>query len=421
MLGPSKLCGAALTAFVLACSAAGARDVSPGVDLQEAVEGLKPGDELVLRGGIYRLEGRFVIEAKGTQTAPIVIRAAAGETPVIRQEDSESNIVEIEGSRHLVLRGLEFLGGSHGIHLEESDFVTIDDCHIHHTGDVAIAANSGGTYEGLRVLGNHIHDTDGSGEGMYLGCNNDECRVANSLIEGNWIHNTNGPTVEEGDGIELKEGSYGNVIRDNVVHDTRYPGIIVYGTVGNGPPNLIERNAVWNAGEDDNAIQAAADAIIRNNIVLGAPIALQPHQAASPANIEVVHNTVICADECISVRDPVGQVVIANNALYAQDGDALSLVGDARGLVAVLGNVGTGDMRGRDLALDFVEAHFRGVPPIDVFPKAGSALIGAGDATHVAAEDFNGTARGGSADAGAYAYSPAGNPGWKIAPAFKRH
>jgi hypothetical protein len=46
--------------------------------------------------------------------------------------------------------------------------------------------------------------------------------------------------------------------------------------------------------------------------------------------------------------------------------------------------------------------------------------VGGGDATHVTADDFNGTPRDGRADAGAYAYSATGNPGWRIAPAFKR-
>jgi hypothetical protein len=31
-----------------------------------------------------------------------------------------------------------------------------------------------------------------------------------SLIEGNYIHHTNSADVEQGDGIEIKEGSYGN-------------------------------------------------------------------------------------------------------------------------------------------------------------------------------------------------------------------
>jgi hypothetical protein len=319
---------------------------------------------------------------------------------------------------------IEFTGGSHGIRLMSSSFITIEGCEVHDTGDVAISANSGGTYEGLKILRNHIHNTNGTGEGMYLGCNSNACRLANSLIEGNYVHDTNGPNVEQGDGIELKEGSYGNTIRDNVVHDTNYPGIITYSTVGNGAANVIEGNVIWNT--NDNAIQSAADAIIRNNIVLGAPIALQSHQAGSPSNMQVVHNTVINNDAGIVVRNVVGPVVIANNAVYAQSGSAIRLVSGNLSLVTVAGNVGQGGLsgassgyvEGKGIGADFVAATF-GVPPLDVFPKAGSALIGAASAAHVTPLDFNGTSRTGSSDAGAYRYNAAGNPGWKIVAGFK--
>lgn len=406
---------------------ASGKDIAPGADLQAAVAALHAGDELVLHGGTYVLRKRLRIVAVGSASAPIVVKGAAGERVVIRQTNADANIIEIAESRHFVLRGVELQGGSHGVHLEDSDFITIEDCEIHHTGDVAIAANSGGTYEGLRLLRNEIHHTDGSGEGMYLGCNEDECRVANSLIEGNHIHHTNGSSVEEGDGIELKEGSYNNVIRDNVVHDTRYPGIITYGTVGNGAANIIEGNVVWRAGVDDNAIQAAADAIIRNNIVLGSPIGLQHNQSASPANIEIVHNTIISDGDCINIRDVAGPVLIANNAIYSQRSAAIRLLSGDAARVTVAGNVGIGGiegviggyLRGKGLAEDFVAAHFRGRPPIDLFPKAGSALVGAADPRHLALADFDHTPREHAADVGAYKFDANGNRGWRLRAALK--
>lgn len=258
-------------------------DISPGGDLRAAIAALKPGEELVLAGGTYTVSSGFRVTAVGTQAQPIVMRAKTGERPLIRQTNAGQNIIEISASRYFVVRGIEFTGGSHGVRLMDSDFVTVEDCEIHDTGDVALSANSGGTYEGLKLLHNHIHHTNGTGEGMYLGCNDNECRVANSLIANNYIHHTNGPTVEQGDGIELKEGSYGNVIRDNVIHDTNYPGIITYSTVGNGAANIIEGNLIWNV--NDNAIQSAADAIIRNNIVLDGPVTLQSHQEIGRAHV----------------------------------------------------------------------------------------------------------------------------------------
>lgn len=411
--------------WVAACVPATAAEIGPGDDIRAAIAALGPGGELVLRGGTYIVSSGFRIAVNGTPAEPALIRAKAGERPLILQTNAGQNIIEISGSSHLTVRGIAFTGGSHGIRLMSSNFVTIEDCEVYETGDVAISANSGGTYQGLRLLRNHIHHTNGTGEGMYLGCNSNSCRIANSLIEGNYIHHTNRPGVEQGDGIELKEGSYGNVIRDNVIHDTNYPGIITYSTVGNGPANVIEGNVIWNT--NDNSIQVAADAIIRNNIVLGSPVAFQSHQSGSPSNIQFVHNTVIAAGDGVNVRNVTGSVLIANNAVYAQGGTAIRLISGNTALVTLAGNVGrgglsgaaTGYVNGNGIAADFVNAHFNGAPPIDVFPRPGSALIGAAAAGHLTAVDFNGTARSGSADSGAYRYGSGGNPGWRIAAGFK--
>jgi len=415
---------AAAAVLIASAPAAFAVDIAPGGNLRTAIAALKPGEELRLAGGTYTVDSGFRVTVNGTAQQPIVMRSKDGERAIIQQTNSGQNVFEISSSRYFVVRNIEFTGGSHGIRLMSSSFITIEGCEVHDTGDVAISANSGGTYEGLKILRNHIHHTNGTGEGMYLGCNSDACRVANSLIEGNYVHHTNGPSVSQGDGIELKEGSYGNTIRDNVIHDTNYPGIITYSAVGNGAANIVEGNVIWNT--NDNGIQSAADAIIRNNIVLGAPIALQSHQAGSPSNMQVVHNTVINNDAGIIVRNVVGSVVVANNAVYAQSGSAIRLVSGNLSLVTVAGNVGQGGLsgtssgynEGKGIATDFVNATF-GVPPIDVFPKTGSALIGAASASHVTSLDFNGTSRAGSADAGAYRYNASGNPGWKIVAGFK--
>lgn len=419
----------ALATWTLAASAqAEVVHITPADNLQDAVDGLGPGDELVLAGGTYTLTYRFSIGVSGTQQQPIVIRSAAGETAII-DRDSSQNTINVEGAQYVELRNLEVMHGSHGIRMDGASFITIEGCHVHDTADVAISANVGGNdYEGLRIVGNHIHDTGGTGEGMYLGCNSDGCRIFDSLIAGNYIHHTD-TGVSQGDGIEIKEGSHDNVVRDNVIHDTNYPCILTYSAVGNGGPNIIERNVMWNCG--DHAIQSAEDSVIRNNIILSAAasgIALQPHQAGVPGNQEILHNTVLSPGSGVAVRVSglAGTLLIANNAIYSEGGTALQVGGDTSGLT-VTGNVGSGATTGfsggfdagGDLATDFVSASYAGGPPIDVFPAAGSALIAAGDAGHVAADDFNGTDRGGVADVGAYKYDAAGNPGWTIQEGLK--
>ena len=399
--------------------------IAPSDDLHTAVTALAPGDELVLTAGEYLLSRGLKISLTAEEASPSIIRAQDEDAVLIRLPSADHNIVEIRSSRFLTIRGLRFSGGSHGLRLMDSDFITIEDCEIFETGDVAISAKAGGTYEGLVIRRNHIHHTNGTGEGLYLGCNHDRCRVANSLVEGNYIHHTNRASVDQGDGIEIKEGSFGNVVRDNVIHDTKYPGILTYSTAGNGPANVIERNLVWNVS--DYPIQSAADAIIRNNIVLGGPVVMQAHQAGRPSNLVVAHNTIISPGAGIVVRDVSGPVQIVNNAVFAASEFAINVISGEKSMVQVEGNVGEGRLAGartgllqvKGIAGELIDADYDRLPPVDVFPAPGSQLVGSGVKAFVTAVDFNGSKRNGEADAGAYKFDENGNPGWVLQPAFK--
>ena len=408
---------------------AGITQIGPADNLQAAVNALAPGDILLLESGTYVLASRFSIQKTGTASAPITIRAAPGATPVITYVNAFQNVINVENSAHVRLIGLEVTGGSHGIRILDSDDITVDGCHIHHTGDVGLSANvGGGTYERLRLSRNHIHDTSGTGEGMYLGCNYDGCRLIDSIIEGNYIHDTNGAGVTQGDGIELKEGSAGNLIANNVIHGTGYPCIITYSAVGNGGPNTIEGNLMWGCG--DHAVQSAADAVIRNNIILGATydgIRCQPHQNGTPSNLEITHNTVLSPNaNTLRVSGITGTVVIANNAFYANAGNAIQIDGNLGG-VTVVGNRGEGATSGVSsgfdgaggLGADLVAATYSGALPQDVYPAPGSGLAGAADPAWLADYDFNLRARGADADIGAYRAGGAANPGWILAADFR--
>ncbi|MHC4717473.1 MAG: right-handed parallel beta-helix repeat-containing protein, partial [Planctomycetota bacterium] len=406
-------------------------------------QGLSPGDEVILAEGVYSNSRRMVMSHMGTEADPILIRAADGAAVTITRPDANQNVVNIHGAEYLTLRGLAITGGSSGMRIGDggigrnSAYVTIEYCHIHDTGGNAITANYVGDVNVGHIFRyNEIDHTSGHGEGFYLGSNNDANGNTTSvfrdgLIEGNYIHDLNGPSISQGDGIEIKDGSYNNIIRDNVIHDTNYPGILVYGTDGNAS-NIIEGNVIWNGG--DHGIQAASEAIIRNNIILsqsGDGIASMDHQSAIPGSLTIVHNTIFSqgSSHAIDISPPSsgqlsGPIIIANNALYPQGNgrpmDLPNLSGHT-----VSGNVGVGspypsqpvsafDPSGNE-SLDFGD-----VANKDVFPIPGSALIAAGDPTYVEAIDFNYTSRAGIADVGAYAYNPGGNPGWQIVPGFKQ-
>jgi parallel beta-helix repeat protein len=155
----------ALLGLALISPLASAAEVGPSDDLEAAIAALAPGEVPNLRGGVYVFNSRFLVSPVGTASNPITIRSKPGERAHIRQDSPNQNIIEVQNARYFVIDNLEFSGGSHGIRLMSSSDITVSNCEIHDTGDVALSANSGGTYERLKILDNHIHHTNGTAKG----------------------------------------------------------------------------------------------------------------------------------------------------------------------------------------------------------------------------------------------------------------
>jgi len=425
---PRAVCMVILVGVTLgvapATSLAKRLDIRPGSSFENAVEHLAPGDTLTVHDGLYADRGRISITVPGTSGAPVLIRGASGEPrPLITRPDGSEpqNTINIEGATYLTIAGLEISGNGDGINLKgDIHDVTIENCVIHNV-DVGIGVHSSARH--LVIRRNEIRDTGSggnTGEGMYIGCHDGSCAVTESMFEGNWIHDT--LHASQGDGIEIKLGSWGNVVRDNVIYNTHYPGVILYGTQG-GAPNVVERNALWNCA--DSGIQAAADAIIRNNLILDCPDAgftSHDHNGVRPGHLVFVNNTIVGGNPALRLSDWANRpgMVFANNAIYTSSDRVYA--GESLQGVTVTGNivlpsnrvVGSGGGAGRSIAADFLQANHR-----NVYPSAQSKLIRAGVATYAPREDFNGTPRSGKPDVGAYAWTQARNPGWTVAPGFK--
>lgn len=414
-----------LGAWALGASSARAEtyEIRPGDDLWARLSSLREGDEVVVHAGDYAQRARFEATWAGTEARPIVVRAAEGEARPVLSRDGSQNILNLHGS-HFTLRGFELTGGSHGVRMSDVHHAVFEDLLVHDTGDVGISCNLGGmSCDHVTIRGSEIHHTQGTGEGMYLGCNGAACSFSDSIVERNYVHDLGG---SQGDGIEIKQGSWGNVVRDNVVLRANYPGITLYSfePMAGRTPNVIERNLVW--GTMDNGIQVTGRAIVRNNVVGGAAasgIASQPNMD-TPTDVQIVFNTVVGAgDACIraSSWDVGSGFVIANNAVYCEGARALRVVGASSAVV--VGNVGLGAVEGvsggfttgAGLAADLGSM----TTMARVYPPAGSALLDAADARERASDDFDGRARGGALDVGAYERDASGAPAWLAVEGFK--
>ncbi|MBL7188603.1 MAG: right-handed parallel beta-helix repeat-containing protein [Phycisphaerae bacterium] len=410
------------------------------VDSREEFEAiansLGAGEELILRGGTYSQNARRAVTANGTAAEPIIIRAADGEDPLLtRPADNRDryNNIEFVDCSHLVIRGLRFRGGSSGVRFIRGHHITFEDCEIAETGNNALTMNSGDC-DSFIIRRNHIHHTGLSttrqteGEGMYIGCHSGSCITTNTLVEGNYIHHTRGTSSGGNDGVEIKFGSYANVVRDNVIHDTnigrQYPGIFVYG--GGKGINIVEGNVIWNAGE---GIQVVSDAIIRNNIIFDCSmtgITAAPHAAVSHVrNTKIVNNTIINSPRGILIRwGKASDMVLANNAIYCPGATAVDVSGVGNGTFSA--NFVEGRVTGA--TIDGSRFHDGKILPEvfadparnDYWLRPDSVLSNNADADYAPALDFNRSLRKAPFDVGAYeSGGQAINPGWGVQAGFK--
>lgn len=398
-------------------------EINAGDNLWARLATLAPGDEVIVHAGTYTQTSRFEATWAGTAAMPIIVRAAEGEARPVMMRDSGQNVLNIHGS-YFTLRGFEIIGGSHGIRASNVDYSVFENLLVHDTADVGISCNIvDATCSHLTIRDCEIHHTNGTGEGMYLGCNGAGCELSNSIIEHNYVHDLGG---SQGDGIEIKQGSHSNIVRDNVVVRANYPGITLY-SYDEGPgrvPNIVERNLIWTT--QDNGIQVTGHTIVRNNIVVDAGasgIASQPNMA-TPTDVQFIHNTVVGAgDACIRTNnwDTGTGFVIANNALYCEGARAIRITTSTTAII--VGNVGLGSVEGAasgfrmgtSLAADLGTMTMMA----RVYPPTGSTLIDAADATQTVSNDFDLRARTGMHDVGAYERDASGVPAWLAVEGFK--
>ncbi len=415
-----------LLAAIAGRASATVYQIHPTDDLFTTLSGLVAGDEVIVFAGTYVTPGFYQVNWAGTAGAPIVIHANPGDVPII-QGEADQNVINVSGS-YFTLDGFEITGGSHGIRMFAVDHATLSNLLLHGLGDVGISCNlEPNNCDSVTIFHNEIYDTghDGTGEGMYLGCNNAACLFTNGTVQNNYVHDLGGA---QGDGIEIKEGAYNNDVADNVIVRSQYPGITMYGYAGTQPPNIVERNLVWHTTQD-NGIQVVGQIIVRNNIVIDAfanGIQSKASQDFVPHDVSIVNNTVVAtaaAGICLKTNDWAGQTgqVMANNAAYCDGGTAIDINGGGGTDLVVAANIGLGT---NDAATGFTlgvsAAADLGDPATGVvFPPAGSALIGAASATYAPADDFNAMVRGAPPDVGAYQYAATGNPGWVVSEGFK--
>ncbi len=116
-------------------------------DLNARAEKLQPGDEFVLRDGVYT-DCRLQIPCSGTEGRPIIIRPASPGGVLFRR----STQIVISGD-HIELRGFHFehCGPQIVVHIDAGDFNRVTACRFLHCGDPR------STYRHIVEVGENAH------------------------------------------------------------------------------------------------------------------------------------------------------------------------------------------------------------------------------------------------------------------------
>ena len=248
-----------------------AREIGPEDNFCRAINDADSGNEIVLRPGDHR--GPCTIRRGGTAERPLVIRALDPERRArIVYEGESANVLEVRAD-HVVIKGLAFgptRKSVDGVRIRARHDVSVIDCEFVGMGGIAVAANQS-TLQGLLVKGNSVSMSGSSA--MYFGCQDgDACRVSDIVIEKNRIEGVTAAESEVGYGMQIKLNSSA-IIRDNVVTDTKGPGIMVYGARDRASENLVERNFVSGSRTSSGIVIGGGPALVRNNVALGNALA----------------------------------------------------------------------------------------------------------------------------------------------------
>ena len=341
--------------------------VSDVETFNQRARALDPGDELVVKNGVYTGWATALVEGKGTAEKPVVIRPETPGGVIFRGRTH----IRLTG-RHIVFKGFRFdhAGPAHVLYLIEGEHIRVTQCQFTSCGDagrtyshiVRITRNchrsrvdhcyfttSKSISVGLRIFGaddlpshnridhNIFRDIFrywGNGqENIQLGgpsrCTVSEARV-HTLVDHCLFDNA------WGDSETISNKSSNNTIRYNVAANCLYSAF----TIRSGNDIRFEGNVMANSG---GGVRVFGDRlIIANNLflnLLDGGITLLPgtddsRLRTAATNTLIAHNTFVdCPVSAIgaereSPASPVGveSITILNNLIAGNQGQLVDLV-----------------------------------------------------------------------------------------------
>jgi len=261
----------------------------PFTTIPDALAAVKPGMTISIHAGTYQ---PFEVNAQcsGTEKAPVAIRAAEGEKPVIQSKKGIGiHLINVD---NLVISGLEVVGGTHGIYYESTpdqgekalENIIIQNCVVHDIngthGICVYAANYKAPVKNITLENCEVFDCR---------CDSSESTVFNGNIDGftirnNQIHNNNNIGIDmigfEGT-ARHSDGYKGNPYDVDFVRNGKCYGNVVYAisTFGN---NAYREGTGYSLCAGGIYVDGGQNIEIYNNFIFSCDIGIEVATEHSP-------------------------------------------------------------------------------------------------------------------------------------------
>jgi hypothetical protein len=294
--------------------------VGTTAQLINAIDDAQPGDVITLAPGIYNLDQDLYCDTPGTAAQPIVVRAAALGTALIRLDTLEGFRVSAPywSFENLDVQGvcLSHSDCEHAFHVVgEADFTRIQGCRLRDF-NAAIKGNGEGSprvfpddvvVEGCEFANSTIRQTSNPVTPI------DVVGGRRWVIRANFIHDH---AKAQGDQISyaafLKGNSRNGVFERNLVicerdHSGGYRLGLSFGGGGSGPPSICE---------DGTCTPEHQGGIMRNNVIVNCPADVGIY--LNKAQGTRIHNNTLYNTTGIDVRFTATSADLRNNLLSGQ-------------------------------------------------------------------------------------------------------
>ncbi len=203
-------------------------DVYNAIDLQEALNNAKAGDNIVLKDGVYN--GNFIIPAAANGSSDKAITLSGSKKVILDGNTIAKGYVLHLQASYWIIKDITITNGLKGIMCDGANHNVIDNITVYNIGEEGIHFRKFSSHNVLQhsTITNTGLKTADYGEGVYIGTAvSNWSRYTNGVEDksdsNKVLNNTIGPNITA-ECIDIKEGTSGGIIRGNKFNSTGITG-----------------------------------------------------------------------------------------------------------------------------------------------------------------------------------------------------